>query len=156
RASGEKAGMPIWNLHLMTRLPILSLLVAFTIDSAGPERRLWAAPPEPSEGVRTADGESSGHTFSDIVQAGAKLVGKNPQENVNRALPEVNAKGTSSAAARKAALAALPFDQLAPEQRQKVNALLKSISFYRRLPTVTFPVEPDVYQYFMAHPDTAV
>src|SRR5262245_20128915 len=77
RASGEKAGMPIWNLHLMTRLPILSLLVAFTINSAGPERPLWAAPPEPSEGVRTADGEGSGHTFSDIVQAGAKLVGKN-------------------------------------------------------------------------------
>lgn len=149
--------MPTRNLHLMTRLPILSFLTYFAILFAAPEQ-LLCAPPEPSEGGKTADGEGPGHSaFSDVVQAGAKLLGKNPPtENVNRALPEVNAKGTSSSAARKGALAALPLEQLSPENRQKVNTLLKSVSFYRRLPTVTFPVEPEVYNYFMAHPDAAV
>jgi hypothetical protein len=30
------------------------------------------------------------------------------------------------------------------------------VSFYRRLPKVSFAVEPEVYAYFMAHPDAAV
>jgi len=157
RASGEMAGMPTRNLHRMTR-SFLTIVVVFTIRFAVPASQLGAAPPESTDGVRTANGEVPGHSaFSDIVQAGTKPAGKNPPaENVNRALPEVNARGTSSSTARKGALAALPLDHLSPENRQKVNTLLKSVSFYRRLPTVTFPVEPEVYNYFMAHPDAAV
>jgi hypothetical protein len=144
------------KLPLMRRLPVL--LVCATIFLAANAHALRAAPPDsPGEG-RTADGESPVHTsFSDIVQAGAKLFGKNPtSDETNRALPEVNTKGTSSASARKAAIAELPLEQLTVENRQKVGSLLKSVSFYRRLPKVTFPVEPEVYNYFMAHPDTAV
>jgi hypothetical protein len=150
--------MPIRNLHLMTRSPILTVLFLSALQIAGISHRLRAAPPDPSDGVKTADGESPTHTsFSDIVQAGAKIAGKTSAgDNGNRVLPEVNAKGTSSSTSRKAALAALPLDQLTPENRQKVNALTKSVSFYRRLPTVTFPVEPDVYNYFISHPDAAV
>jgi hypothetical protein len=144
------------TMHLMRRLPVL--LVCSTILLAAQTHALRAAPPESQGEVRQADGESPVHTsFSDIVQAGAKLFGKNPtSDEANRVLPEVNSKGTSSAAARKAATIELPLEQLTPENRQKVSSLLKTVSFYRRLPKVTFPVEPEVYNYFMAHPDTAV
>ncbi len=43
-------------------------------------------------------------------------------------LPDVNAKGNSSSASRKAAIAELPFEQLSPENRQQVSTLLKSPS----------------------------
>src|SRR5258708_31279202 len=89
------------------------------------------------------------------MQAGAKLVGKNAQTD-NRQPIELDAKGTSETAARKAAIAALPVDQLTVENRQRVHTLIKSVSFYRRLPKVTFTVEPEVYNYFLAHPDVAV
>lgn len=145
------------NVHLMKQFP---LVLAFsTILLAVPAGRLCAAPPEPVDGVRTAEGEAPAHSpLGDIMQVGAKLLGKSPAaENANKnVLPDVNAKGTSSSAARKAAIAELPLDQLTPEHRHQVNSLLKSVSFYRRLPKVSFPVEPDVYQYFAAHPDTAV
>jgi hypothetical protein len=147
--------MMTWKMHLMTRLPLL--FVCSSLLMLAPTAALRAAPPDVPGEVHTAEGEALQHSsFSDIVQAGAKAFGKNqPAESV-RVLPDLNAKGTSSAAARKAAIAELPLEQLTPENRQKVSTLLKTVSFYRRLPKVTFPVEPDVYNYFMAHPDTAV
>jgi len=151
--------MPSRKMHLMTRLPVLIICITCTTALLAPiTASLRASPPDSPGDVRTADGEGPAHSsFSDIVQAGAKLFGKNPPaENPNRALPEINTKGSSSMSARKAAIAELPLEQLTPENRQKVNALLKSVSFYRRLPKVTFPVEPEVYTYFMAHPDAAV
>jgi hypothetical protein len=50
----------------------------------------------------------------------------------------------------------MPLDQLSPEVRQNAAALLKAASYYRRLPKVTFSIEPEVYNYFVAHPDVAV
>ncbi len=148
--------MLTWKTHLMTRLPVL--FVCSTLLVAAPPSALRAAPPDSPGEVQTAEGEAPPHgSFSEIIQTGAKVFGKSqPVENTNRALPELSAKGTSAATARKAAIAELPLEQLTPENRHKVSSLLKSVSFYRRLPKVTFPVEPDVYNYFMAHPDTAV
>jgi hypothetical protein len=159
RASGKKAGMLTRNAHLMTRLPVLT--VCFTLNSFvlfGSAGLLRAAPPEPPGQVQTADAESSAHSgFSEVIQAGARLFGKKPQgDNGGRLHADVKAEGTSSSSARKAAIAALPLEQLSPENRLKVNSLLKSVSFYRRLPKVSFAVEPEVYAYFMAHPDAAV
>src|SRR6185369_3641937 len=65
-------------------------------------------------------------------------------------------KGTSAVSARKEALATLPLDQITREQRERVDEILGSTSFYRRLPTLVFAVEPDVYTYFINHPDVAV
>ncbi len=149
--------MLIRNVHLMTRFPLILIhsVVLYGL-STGP---LAAAPPDTPDGVRTAEGDAPAHSaIGEIMQAGAKLLGKNPPaESPNsRTLPDVNAKGNSSSASRKAAIAELPLEQLSPESRQQVHTLLKSPSFYRRLPTVSFPVEPDVYRYFATHPDTAV
>ena len=147
--------MSTTKMQLMRHVPVLLACSAIVLAKGSVLR---AAPPDSPAEIRAADAESPVHTsFSDIVQAGAKLFGKNPtSDEANRVLPEVNSKGTSSATARKAAIVELPLEQLTPENRQKVSSLLKSVSFYRRLPKVTFPVEPEVYNYFMAHPDTAV
>jgi hypothetical protein len=143
------------NMHLMIRLPLLFICVGLIL-TAIPEG-IQAEPAEvPTRGEK-GDGESSSRgALSEIMQVGARLVGKTPRSNDPRGLPDVEAEGTSSTAARKAAIAALPLEHLTPENRQRVNTLLKSVSFYRRLPKVTFNVEPDVYNYFLAHPDVAV
>jgi hypothetical protein len=116
---------------------------------------------EPNEAGGSAKNESSASEapspLSEVIQAGAKLLGKGAKaEPPHKELTEAEPRGTSSHSAKKAALAALPLDQLSPEHRQRVNALLKSASFFRRLPKVTFSIEPEVYTYFISHPDVAV
>ncbi len=64
--------------------------------------------------------------------------------------------GSSSRADRRDAIAALPLQSLNPQQRARADAVLQSISQFRRLPTVEAPIHPEVYQYFVAHPDVAV
>jgi hypothetical protein len=135
--------------HLMTRLTVLfSCSLGLLLGIGG---NLRAEP-----GATGA--ESASHSgLGEVIQTGARLFGKAPQaDGANRVSPDMNAKGTSSTAARKAAIAALPVERLSPENRQKVGAILKSVSFFRQLPKVTFAVEPEVYNYFVAHPDAAV
>lgn len=106
--------------------------------------------------VEAAPGEPAG-ALHEVIQAGAKLLGKGTgADPATKEIQPAEPKGTSSGLAKKAALAALPLDQLSPERRKRVSTLLKSASFYRRLPKVTFAIEPAVYEYFIAHPDVAV
>lgn len=97
-----------------------------------------------------------------IVQTEYKLVGgegsgkTSKSEAGQKQASDSAAKGTSSSAARKAAIATLPLDQLTPENRARVEDVIKSISFFRRLPTVSIDVDPQVYMYFVGHPDVAV
>ena len=156
------------KLHLMIRLPLLLIFSSFILGlshgpfSPHPLRAESDEPParsekaEKAEKTDKAEADLPGRSaFNEIMQVGAKLVGKTAQ-NDNRLPFELDAKGTSESSARKAAIAALPVDQLSAENRQKVHTLVKSVSFYRRLPKVTFTVEPEVYNYFLAHPDVAV
>lgn len=69
---------------------------------------------------------------------------------------EVASPGSSVAATRKKALSELPLDKIADEARPKVDEIVKSISLFRRMPTLKFVSEPEVYNFFLAHPDVAV
>ena len=69
---------------------------------------------------------------------------------------DVVAAGSSVAAIRKKALADLPLDKIAANFRPKADEITKNVSLFRRLPTLKFTAEPDVYNYFLAHPDVAV
>jgi hypothetical protein len=144
------------NLRLMSGTSCLVSCVCLLVMSfAG---RALAEPEESP--VRHADGEADParqSVFGDILQMAGKHSGKNAKTDSDpKAMPDLEAKGASDSASRKAAIAAIPVDQLSPEHRQKVSSLLKSVSYYRHLPKVTFPVEPEVYNYFLAHPDVAV
>jgi hypothetical protein len=102
-----------------------------------------------------AEAEPAG--FEKFLLTGARLFGKGQDKpGEERDIINAEPKGSSSSSARKQAIAALPLDQLTPEQRARVNGLVKSTSYFRRLPKVTFAVEPEVYGYFLAHPDAAV
>jgi len=65
-------------------------------------------------------------------------------------------KGDSSRSARKRALAELPLDKLTAAKRQQARRVLRSASWFRRLPTLAFPVDGEAYQYFIDHPHVAV
>ncbi len=65
-------------------------------------------------------------------------------------------KGSSSRSERKATIARLPLQKLTPGNRQRAQNILNDIGIFRRLPTISFEVEPDVYEYFYAYPDVAV
>ena len=91
-----------------------------------------------------------------VIQAGAKVVSKGAPAAGTPEIVEAEAKGNSTAASRKQALASIPLDKLTDTQRERVQQVLDNVSFYRRLPKVRFPVEPEIYSYFVSHPDVAV
>ncbi|MBS0262155.1 MAG: hypothetical protein JSS02_09420 [Planctomycetes bacterium] len=148
--------MLIVNLQRMIRSCFLVLLAGAILCG----RPGFAAAEQEEGAVHPAhnEAEPAKHSvFGDIMQIGGKNAAKADKVASDpRLLPDLEARGASDAPSKKAALAAVPLDQLTPEHRQQVTTLLKSVSFYRRLPKVTFPVEPEVYNYFVAHPDVAV
>jgi len=64
--------------------------------------------------------------------------------------------GASGNSLKKQALAELPLHALTPAAREKTQGVLKGLSLYRRLPTITFEVDRDVYAYFLQNPHVAV
>lgn len=133
-------------------------LVCISICFLASSEQARAEPSEAPGAARLEAGSAdAAPSFNDVIQAGAKLLGKGSRSDAaGKETPEAEPKGTSSSTTKKAALAAIPLDQLAPEQKQRATTLLKASSFYRRLPKVTFSIEPEVYNYFLAHPDVAV
>ncbi len=69
---------------------------------------------------------------------------------------EVVTTGNSSAASRKKAVADIPVDRIAADFRPKVDEVLKNVSLFRRMPTLSFASDPDIYHFFITHPDVAV
>lgn len=69
---------------------------------------------------------------------------------------QIDAAGTSSSATRRDATAAIPFDRMSPEMASKSRRLLRNVGLYRRLPSISFEADPDVYSHFLQYPDVAV
>ncbi len=64
--------------------------------------------------------------------------------------------GSSSYAVRKQAISELQAAELSAEATTKVNRILNNLAMFRRLPTLTFEADPDVYNYFLRNPDVTV
>lgn len=119
--------------------------------------RVVPADPEVVQAHEEISVDPHATVFGKVVQVGAKVMAKGPARTpTDKEILDAEPKGSSTAAARKQAIAAIPWEQLTAEQRDKVKEITGSVSYYRRLPKVSFPVEPDVYNYFLAHPDVAV
>lgn len=69
---------------------------------------------------------------------------------------KVAQEGSSSKSDREAAIRQIPFANLNAAQQQEVRAVVNSTDLFRRLPTLSFEVEPSVYRYFVDHPDVVV
>ena len=58
---------------------------------------------------------------------------------------KVTEEGTSSNSDRDEAIRQLPFKSLTAEQQTEVRSIVNSCDLFRRLPTLTFEVDPGVY-----------
>jgi hypothetical protein len=148
----------MWNVNycLMNRISWITAWSALTVVLLSAPAQ---AEPAGEHAVQPAHSESEPSKvslFGDILQIGGRQSGKSSAGAEPKPLPDLEAKGSSDSSSKKTALGLIPHEKLPPDHRQKVATLLKSVSYYRRLPTVSFPVDPDAYQYFLAHPDVAV
>lgn len=81
--------------------------------------------------------------------------GKKAEEDPNDYL-HVMKEGSSGRANRKEGAELIPLGHLPAAKQAEVREILKSVSFYRQLPTVAFDIEPSVYNYLINHPDVTV
>lgn len=64
--------------------------------------------------------------------------------------------GSSTNAVRKQAIAELGLERLTVDAQKKSQSVLKNLGMFRRLPTITFECDPEIYRYFLSNPDVAV
>ena len=81
---------------------------------------------------------------------------KSAQELAERLGVRSLSKGTSSWTEKRRAIKALPLNGLNQQQRARADRVLRSISQFRKLPTIQTPIDPNVFQYFLNQPDVAV
>lgn len=65
-------------------------------------------------------------------------------------------QGLSTKAIRKQATAEIPLARMSPDAQRKSQSLLKNVGMFRRLPTISFECDPEIYEYFIRNPDVAV
>jgi hypothetical protein len=63
---------------------------------------------------------------------------------------------TSSQAARDDALRAIPWNQIAANDRRHLQTVIKESSYYRRLPTRVIDCDPDLFTFLLRHPEVVV
>jgi len=64
--------------------------------------------------------------------------------------------GSSSRAARDEAVRAMPWRQLAPNDRQTAQFMVKNASLYRRLPTRIIDCDPDLFTFLIQRPEVVI
>ncbi|MDA8563597.1 hypothetical protein N9L06_04000 [Mariniblastus sp.] len=72
------------------------------------------------------------------------------------ALAQQATSGTSSRAAKQRAIDSLPYQHLTERAKQNLNQVLKSPSFYRRLPATSIEADPEYLQFLIRHPEVIV
>src|SRR5690606_39744487 len=66
------------------------------------------------------------------------------------------AAGSSSREAREDAMRTIPYRQLNPDARRKVDAVLDNVTVFRRMPVQIMSCDPDFYLFMVQHPDVMV
>lgn len=62
-------------------------------------------------------------------------------------------EATSHASAEKEARAAVPWDQLSPADKKRVERVVDHAALYRRLPTRVVPCDPEVFDFLVRRPE---
>ncbi len=78
------------------------------------------------------------------------------EEQLKQLAVKVEARGSSAKKVQASATEEIPLAKLTRKQRQIAEGVLKRQSLYRRLPTISFETNADVYKFFTTHPDVAV
>lgn len=79
-----------------------------------------------------------------------------PPKKSNKGAPATAGKGTNSRAAKEEALRAIPLSKLSRSDRKRVEAIVKSPSIYRRLPTEVIECDEEYYRFLLENPDLVV
>lgn len=69
---------------------------------------------------------------------------------------QITEKGSSGKSEKNEAIRQLPVKHLTPDKQRVVQGIVDSSDLFRRMPTLTFEIDPAVYRYFTVHPDVAV
>lgn len=109
---------------------------------------------EPEPKAPAAEEDPSAAQIADLRSLAERLRNGAPKKNANK--PEALEKGTSSDKVRKIATSSLPLDKLDAKSRQRVDEVLREVGFFRRMPTISFAADPNIYRFFLTHPDVAV
>jgi hypothetical protein len=64
--------------------------------------------------------------------------------------------GTSDERAQQDARRQIPYSKLSADARRKADAVLSSVTLYRRLPTQVIRCDPDLYHFMTTRPDVTV
>ena len=64
--------------------------------------------------------------------------------------------GTSDERAQQDARRQIPYNKLSADARRKADAVLSSVTLYRRLPTQVIRCDPDLYHFMTTRPDVTV
>ena len=86
--------------------------------------------------------------------AGCLLAAASSHANADTATVEGN--GTSSRAAYREAVDAIPLERLAKPQADAVRRCLRSTTLYRRLPSQTIPCDRGLLEFSLEHPEAIV
>jgi hypothetical protein len=70
--------------------------------------------------------------------------------------PAEISQATTSLAARQEAIRSLPLAKLNAQDKAKANSVLSDITVFRRLPVSMIECDPDLYLFFVQHPDVIV
>ena len=108
--------------------------------------------------IGTCQAVETNESRDDTAATSARVVDNEPDADESFGSLGVNTikAGSSSISVRKQGISELPLDRLSNEARSKTESLLKNLGMFRRLPTLSFEADPEVYDYFLKNPDVAV
>ena len=72
------------------------------------------------------------------------------------AAQEQHTSGSSSKSLRKQTVKSLPLNELTPQTRDKINAVVLKPSIYRRLPVTSIEADPDHFRFLVRYPEVVV
>jgi hypothetical protein len=76
--------------------------------------------------------------------------------NVHAAPGATDGDATSSRAARDEAIRAVPWQNIAPDDRRRAQFVIQNTSIYRRLPTRIIDCDPDMFAFLIQHPEVVI
>ncbi|MEZ6126316.1 MAG: hypothetical protein R3C49_24585 [Planctomycetaceae bacterium] len=68
----------------------------------------------------------------------------------------VLADATSDKAIMESAQSQIPYGKMSARSQQRASFIAGNASLYRRMPSLQYEVNPDIYQYLINHPDVAI
>lgn len=94
-------------------------------------------------------------TSSALVYADAQRMAKSEKTPTSVSVDQL-AKASTSHESAAEVVSQVPWDAISPAARQKVDRIVSSYTFYRRLPMTGGYCNPEVYDFLLSHPEVVV